>query len=572
VDFNENEAARYYQVRLSNPGTITLDMNPQIDSLSIEGAQSQLIIGGHTLEVLLDTRLSAGVLTMLPGGILATGAYTQTGGQLRYVLAPSGSGRIQVADTATLGGTLGVTVTPGLYGLSTRYTLLTAGAISGQFAQFTSSPPPSAFLSLSGPFYDSTSVAVTLTRTPFGAVPGLNRNQQAVGNALEGAYGTTLTGSAATLYTNLLMTGTPDSLSQLSGEGTTAAQNTAFATGRMFDALLMDQGAFWRSGETTDSQGVTFREAPLAYAAENKKPAPAAFKELRAPSAYQPRTWRVWTGGFGGVQSFNGDATVGSANARTAVAGGAMGFDYQVDPTRLIGVAVGGSDSHFSVPDRATSGDVVAGHVGAYGMAMWGALYAAGVLSYSRFDNDVRRTIAGVGPTEAATGRFASDLLGARLELGRSYALPWVNVTPFAAVQTSTVWQRGFTETSSASGLPGVLGLTYQSQTTTSLPTFLGVQFDTRLALANGTVWSPFVRAAWVHEFRPDRSIAATFESVPGALFSVDGARAWTDALKVNAGSRLALNQYASLFTSFDGEFANSGHSYAGRGGVRFSW
>jgi outer membrane autotransporter protein len=164
-------------------------------------------------------------------------------------------------------------------------------------------------------------------------------------------------------------------------------------------------------------------------------------------------------------------------------------------------------------------------------MATWGALYAAGVLSYSRFDNDVRRTIAGVGPTEAATGRFASDLLGARLELGRSYALPWVNVTPFAAVQTSTLWQRGFTETTSASGLLGVLGLTYQAQTTTSLPTFLGLQFDARWALTNGMVWSPFVRAAWVHEFRPDRSISSSFVSVPGTLFAVDGARAWSDAL-----------------------------------------
>src|SRR5262249_60518948 len=87
----------------------------------------------------------------------------------------------------------------------------------GQFAQFISSPP-SAFLSLSGPFYDPTSVNVTLTRTPFGAVAGLTANQQAVGNALEAAYSTTLTGPAATLYTNLLMTGTPDVLSQLSGE------------------------------------------------------------------------------------------------------------------------------------------------------------------------------------------------------------------------------------------------------------------------------------------------------------------------------------------------------------------
>src|SRR5262244_3061952 len=179
VNFDANEAARYYDVTLNNPGTITLDMNPQIDWLSIAGAQSQLVIGApYTLEVLLGTTLSAGTLTMLPGGTLATGTYTQTGGLLQYLLAPSGAGKITVVNTATLGGTLGVTVTPGLYGLSTQYTLLSAGAISGQFAQFISSPP-SAFLSLSCPFYDPTSVDVTLTRTPFGAVAGLTANQRA---------------------------------------------------------------------------------------------------------------------------------------------------------------------------------------------------------------------------------------------------------------------------------------------------------------------------------------------------------------------------------------------------------
>ncbi|MGB6418793.1 MAG: hypothetical protein WBF50_19630 [Pseudolabrys sp.] len=46
-----------------------------------------------------------------------------------------------------------------------------------------------------------------------------------------------------------------------------------------------------------------------------------------------------------------------------------------------------------------------------------------------------------------------------------------------------------------------------------------------------------------------------------GWLFTVDGARAWSNALKVNAGSRVALNRYASLFASFDGEFSNSGNS-----------
>jgi hypothetical protein len=123
------------------------------------------------------------------GTLTIQGNYTQTGGTLQFELAPtSASGKLAVTNTATLGGTstLGVSVMPGLYGLSTSYALLTAGAISGQFAQFISSPPPSAFLSLSGPSYTPTSVDITLTRTPFGAVAGLTRNQQAVGNALEG--------------------------------------------------------------------------------------------------------------------------------------------------------------------------------------------------------------------------------------------------------------------------------------------------------------------------------------------------------------------------------------------------
>lgn len=70
----------------------------------------------------------------------------------------------------------------------------------------------------------------------------------------------------------------------------------------------------------------------------------------------------------------------------------------------------------------------------------------------------------------------------------------------------------------------------------------------------------------------PDRSISASLSSVPGALFAVDGARAWSNALKLNAGSRVALNQFASLFASFDSEFSDSGYSYAGHGGVRLSW
>jgi subtilase-type serine protease len=224
------DIARYYRVTLSNPGTITVDMNPTIDTLTVAGTQSQLVWpAGFTLSTVLSTTLSAGTLaigggtlsspevlisggllsgngtiiagggntglcatgvcntggTVLPVGTLAIqGNYTQTGGVLAYQLSPaSASGKLAIAGTATLGGTLNATVAPGLYGSSTHYAgVLTANTVNGQFAQVI--PSSSVFLELMTT-YTPTSVDLTLNRTPFGAVPGLSGNQRAVGNALE---------------------------------------------------------------------------------------------------------------------------------------------------------------------------------------------------------------------------------------------------------------------------------------------------------------------------------------------------------------------------------------------------
>jgi hypothetical protein len=53
---------------------------------------------------------------------------------LAYQLTPSSaSGTLAVQGTATLGGTLGATVLPGLYALSTEYRVLTASSRVGQF-------------------------------------------------------------------------------------------------------------------------------------------------------------------------------------------------------------------------------------------------------------------------------------------------------------------------------------------------------------------------------------------------------------------------------------------------------
>jgi len=75
-----------------------------------------------------------------------------------------------------------------------------------------------------------------------------------------------------------------------------------------------------------------------------------------------------------------------------------------------------------------------------------------------------------------------------------------------------------------------------------------------------------------VHEFNPDRAIDATFIALPGAAFTVDGPRASRDAVRVDAGGKLAIGPNAWMFASFDGEFSNRGQSYAGKGGFRVAW
>ena len=105
-----------------------------------------------------------------------------------------------------------------------------------------------------------------------------------------------------------------------------------------------------------------------------------------------------------------------------------------------------------------------------------------------------------------------------------------------------------------------------------SLPTFVGAQLDTRIAFANGMALSPYARVSWVHELNPNRAINAGFIALPSAAFTVDGPRASSDAVRVDAGAKLAIRPNAWLFASFDGEFSSRSQSYAGKGGARISW
>jgi autotransporter-associated beta strand protein len=520
-----------------------------------------------------------GPTTILAGGTLSPGNSVGTltvNGNLVFAAASlymvevqgNTADRTNASGTATLAGTVGVVNQGGIPVHS--YTILSAAAgRTGTFDSLTALNLP-AFLTASLA-YTPTDVQLNLT-SGIGQITGLTLNQSAVAGALDNSFNAG--GGTSPGLLGLSLAQLPAALDALSGEGVSGTQETAFGAADMFTSIMMDQGAFWRNGETIDVNGVAFAGEPLQYAPSKKSKMSdlPAFKEMAPPVPYQPR-WRAWLTGFDGAFKLAGEAGIGSADLSHNTGGLAGGLDYQFAPDVLLGLAIGGSTSNFSVRDRITSGYLEGVHVGGYGVKTWGSLYAAGALSFGTFHNSETRSIAGIGPTETATGSFGSNLFSGRVEVGAKQVFGRFAVTPFAAVQFAELWQNGFTETNPVpAGAAGPLGLAYGSISVSSLPTFVGAQFDTRFAFSNGMVLSPYARLSWVHEFNPTRAIDASFIALPGAAFTVDGPRASSDAARIDAGAKLAIGPTAWLYASFDGEFSDRGQSYAGKGGVRVAW
>jgi uncharacterized protein with beta-barrel porin domain len=78
-------------------------------------------------------------------------------------------------------------------------------------------------------------------------------------------------------------------------------------------------------------------------------------------------------------------------------------------------------------------------------------------------------------------------------------------------------------------------------------------------------------RLAWAHDWVSDPTLAAVFQTLPGASFIVNGAVPATDSALVSAGAELRLASGVTLLGKFDGEFASHSSTYAGTGTLRYA-
>jgi uncharacterized protein with beta-barrel porin domain len=292
----------------------------------------------------------------------------------------------------------------------------------------------------------------------------------------------------------------------------------------------------------------------------------------KAPVMADPFTqrWSVWAAGYGGSQTTDGNVTLGSNTATSRVFGVAVGADYRFSPDTLAGFALAGGGTNFSIANALGTGRSDLFQAGAYVRHNAGPAYISAALAYGWQDVTTDRTvtIAGVDQLRA---RFNANAFSGRVEGGYRFVTPWMamGVTPYAAAQFTTFDLPAYAEQAIAGA--NTFALAYAAKDVTASRSELGLRTDKSWAMQNA-ILTLRGRFAWAHDFNPDRNIAATFQTLPGASFVVNGAAQAHDSALTTASAEVKWMNGFSLAGTFEGEFSNVTRSYAGKGVLRYAW
>ena len=552
-------------------GTLSVNGSIASSALTVNAGGT---IGGNG--IIGNTTINGGG-TLAPGNSIGTltvqGNLVMTSAAAYIVeVSPTNADRTNVTGTATLGGTVQAVFAPGAY-ISRTYTILSATSGStGTFSSLTTSGLPAGFKA--GLSYTATDTILNLFAN-LSVLPndigagGLSINQRNVATALDNFFN-----SGGALPPGFLpifgLTGSNlgNALSQLSGEAATGGQQSAFQMGNQFLGMMLDPFVDGRNGAAGVGGPATAfapereavpEEIALAYAAVLKAPA------VPVPSFEQ--RWSAWGGGYGGSNRTSGDpAVVGSHDLSARTAGFAGGLDYRVTPNTVVGIALAGGGTNWSLANGLGGGKSDAFQAGVYGVTRSGPAYLAAALAFTNhWMSTDRFAFAG----DHLTASFNAQSLGARVESGYRFATIFGGIAPYAAIQAQSFRTPTYRETD-VNG--GGFALGYNGRTATDTRSELGARFDRLLALNPNAALALRARLAWAHDWVSNSTLAAVFQALPGASFIVNGAAPAMNSALASAGTELRLANGVTLIGKFDGEFAAHSSTYAGTGTVRYTW
>jgi hypothetical protein len=236
---------------------------------------------------------------------------------------------------------------PGISFPAHQYTILQSAGLNGtSFASLATTNLPLNFNASLG--YTGDTVLLNTTAV-LGAGAGLNVNQQNVASALNNFFnsGGTLPSNFASVFGSSGPS-LANALTQLSGEVATGAERSAFQSLNEFLGLMLDPFVDGRLGSgngqamgfAPDEQAALPADVALAHAAILKKAPPLPSFDQR---------WTVWGAGYGGSNTADGNATVGSSNVTANTFGFAAGVDYHLTSDTVVGFALAGGGLNWGL-------------------------------------------------------------------------------------------------------------------------------------------------------------------------------------------------------------------------------
>ncbi|WP_244608384.1 autotransporter outer membrane beta-barrel domain-containing protein [Bradyrhizobium algeriense] len=562
---------------LSGTGSFAGDVNVNGGALIVNGniasASNLVVNAGGTLGgngIVSNTVINGGILS--PGNSIGTiavqGSLVFTAASTYLVeVSSAASDLTNVTGAATLAGTVQVALVNGTLRFNSPYTILTAATLNG--SRFDSVATPTG---VSGSLTYSGGTVQLVLGSGLGEITGLNINQRAVATALDKAFNSF--GSVPASFGGIFVGKVPANLTQVSGELATGSQQTTFDAMNLFVNLLANPFTAGRDGPAPAAASFQEEGAADSYASGRRRPiaerdAYAMITKAPGPVSFGQR-WSVWGAGYGGSQTTDGNAVQGSNTATSRIAGTAVGADYRVSPFTQLGFALAGGGTNFVVANGLGSGRSDLFQAGAYVRHTAGAAYFSSALAYGWQDVTTNRTVTIAG-SDQLRAQFNANAWAGRLEGGYRFISPWIGIgiTPYAAAQFATFELPGYAERAIVGA--NTFALAYAAKSVTSTRSELGFRTDRSFALP-GAILTLRSRFGWAHDYNIDRSIAATFQTLPGTSFVVGGASPARDAALASATAEAKWLNGFSLAATFEGEFSNVTSSYAGKGVVRYAW
>jgi autotransporter-associated beta strand protein len=530
---------------------------------------------------------TVGALTVNSGGVFAPGPLLgspqnltvagnlafQSGAIFLVQVTPATASLAIVNGNASIAGTVNALFSPGSY-MQNNYTILAAtGTRTGTFSDLVTTDLPVGFTA--SLHYGANNVALDVTAA-IASAGGSGTSQGNVAATVNNAFnnGSALPPGFVTLF-GLTGANLNAALTQVSGETATGSQQTTYSAMSQFMGTLLDH-LIGTDGSASTSGATPYVEASADAGAHDfsgeqrsnyERDAYGMITKVAPRNPVFDPHWSAWTAGFGGSQTTDGSAALGSNTATSRVFGMAAGADYWLSPNTIGGFALAGGGTSFSVANGGTGRSDLF-QAGAFIKHTAGAAYVSGAVAYGWQDITTDRTvtIAGIDRLHA---QFNANAYSGRVESGYRFATPWMGITPYAAGQFTAFDLPAYAETALVG--TNTFALAYAARNVTDTRSELGIRTDKSFAMQNA-ILTLGGRFAWAHDFNPDRGIATTFQALPGASFVVNGAAQASDSALTTASAEMKwINGWAAAAT-FEGEFSDVTRSYAGKGVVRYAW